>query len=326
MEKIPRRGRVPAQLSEKLKNEWILRCVSNVQRRGRLSTQFRQRLENEWVPLIEFISKDPELDIQLRDNYISIYFDGGEILKISPDKLSLNMWYFKSNIDSEKQQHTDCKDIVNGLLAPLASARNELLSTLVEKNDYSGYFRRAKEFVAQWVERHKRYERKKLHEIACSNREFSPHNNLVVIDLEFTVDWYKPYNNSQGKVGKRKVPKFDIITVDQSGQLYAIILQDNLRTGSDRTKQSLNAYKQDFYLTIGDNTPLNDFAQEMNEVLETKQELGLLPKSLKIDTSALPKFAVAFSIGTKPKRYNGITVNIVNSNDKLYLNLQNENN
>ena len=297
--------------------------MNNVPRRGRLSTQFKQRLENEWTPLIEFISKDHELDVQLRDNYISIYYDGGEILEIAPKSLDINMRYFEKYANSEKQQFLErCSQNI----AFKKSAKDKLLAALIEKNDFYSYFKQAKELISEWVERHKRYERKKLHEIACSNREFSPHNNLVVIDIEFAVDRYKPYNNSQGKGGKRKVPKFDIIAVDQSGQLYAIILQDNLRTNGDRTKQSLNAYKQDFYLTIGDDTPLNDFAQEMNEVLKMKQELGLLPKSLIIDTDALPRFAVAFSIGTKPKRYDGITVNIVNSNDKLYLNLQNENN
>lgn len=321
MEKIPRIGR--SKFSEKIRTEWIQRCVNNVSRRGRISAQFRQRLENEWTPLIEFISKNHELDVQLRDNYISVYYDGGEILKITPKSLDIDMRYFEKYAKSEKQQ---ILERLSQNLAFKKSAKEKLLAVLIEKNDFSSYFKQAKELIAEWVERHKRYERKKLHEIACSNREFYPHNNLAVIDIEFAVDWYKPYNNSQGKGGKRKVPKFDIIAVDQSGQLYAIILQDNLRTNGDRTKQSLNAYKQDFYLTIGDDTPLNDFAQEMNEVLKMKQELGLLPKSLKIDTNALPKFAVAFSIGTKPKRYDGITVNIVNSNDKLYLNLQNENN
>lgn len=321
MEKIPRIGR--SKFSEKIRTEWIQRCVNNVSRRGRISAQFMQRLENEWTPLIVFISKNHELDVQLRDNYISVYYDGGEILKITPKSLDIDMRYFEKYAKSEKQQ---ILERLSQNLAFKKSAKEKLLAVLIEKNDFSSYFKQAKELIAEWVERHKRYERKKLHEIACSNREFYPHNNLAVIDIEFAVDWYKPYNNSQGKGGKRKVPKFDIIAVDQSGQLYAIILQDNLRTNGDRTKQSLNAYKQDFYLTIGDDTPLNDFAQEMNEVLKMKQELGLLPKSLKIDTNAMPKFAVAFSIGTKPKRYDGITVNIVNSNDKLYLNLQNENN
>ena len=321
MEKIPRIGR--SKFSEKIRSEWIQRCVNNVSRRGRISAQFRQRLENEWTPLIEFISQHHELDVQLRDNYISVYYDGGEIIKITPKSLDIDMQYFEKYANSEKQQFLErCSQNI----AFKKSAKEKLLAVLIEENDIGGYFKQAKELIAEWVERHKRYERKKLHEIACSNRELSPHNNLVVIDIEFAVDWYKPYNNSQGKGGKRKVPKFDIIAVDQSGQLYAIILQDNLRTNGDRTKQSLNAYKQDFYLTIGDDTPLNDFAQEMNEVLKMKQELGLLPKSLIIDTDALPRFAVAFSIGTKPKRYDGITVNIVNSNDKLYLNLQNENN
>lgn len=101
-----------------------------------------------------------------------------------------------------------------------------------------------------------------------------------------------------------------------------------MRADNDKSAQSVKAHKQDFNLTIGADTPENDFAQEMNEVLKMKQKLGLLPKSLKIDTSALPKFAIAYSGDKeedyerfKAKHHDETIVNIVKQNGKLYLNL-----
>ena len=110
--------------------------------------------------------------------------------------------------------------------------------------------------------------------------------------------------------------------------LYAIELKDNLRADNDKSAQSVKAHKQDFNLTIGADTTENDFAQEMKEILEMKQKLGLLPKSVKIDTDALPKFVIAYSGDKeedierfKAKHHNETIVNIVEKDGKLYLNL-----
>lgn len=104
-------------------------------------------------------------------------------------------------------------------------------------------------------------------------------------------------------------------------------LKDNLRADNDKSAQSVKAHKQDFNLTIGADTTENDFAQEMKEILEIKHKLGLLPK-LEIDTSALPKFAIAYSGDKKEdierfkaKHHDETIVSIVKQNGKLYLNL-----
>ena len=319
--------------------------MNEIKRRGRMSAQLSKKLENEWKQLIEFISSDPELDVQLRDNYISVYYDGGEIIKITPKELSIDKWYFYIPIHPEARK-TFVEEVAKGkfranrtynylrsaedasrIIGATEEFRDETLNFL-KRNDFDIYFHRTKEIMAKWVEYYKRYERKKQHIIACSNRNLSSHNNLVVIDIEFAVSRNKPYNSTQGKNGGKKVPKFDIITVDESGQLYAIELKDNLRADNDKSAQSVKAHKQDFNLTIGADTPENDFAQEMNEVLKMKQKLGLLPKSLKIDTSALPKFAIAYSGDKeedyerfKAKHHDETIVNIVKQNGKLYLNL-----
>ena len=319
--------------------------MNKIPRRGRLSAQFKQRLENEWAPLIEFISKDPELDVQLRDNYISVYYDGGEILEIRPRKFKFNEWYFylpkhpealktyvKNVAKGEFQANRTyiylrSADIAKSIITSIRIFRDETLNFL-KHNYFDIYFKRTKEAVAKWVEYYKRYERKKQHMIACTNRGFSPLNNLMVIDIEFDVSVNKPYYNTQGKNGKKKNPKFDIIAVDESGQLYAIELKDNLRADNDKSAQSVKAHKQDFNLTIGADTLENDFAQEMNEVLEMKQKLGLLPESVKINTDSLPKFAIAYSGDKeedierfKAKHHDETIVNIVKQNGKLYLNL-----
>ena len=146
----------------------------------------------------------------------------------------------------------------------------------------------------------------------------------MVIDIEYAVSTKKPYNTCKNK----KVPKFDIIAVSRSGQLYAIELKNTIHADNDKSSQSVKAHKEDFHHTIGSNSPQNDFVQEMDKVLKTKQRMGLLPPSLHIDTSIMPKFAVAYSGDNKDdkeefetKHCNEITIKIIKREDKLYLNL-----
>ena len=43
----------------------------------KLSETFVKKLKGEWKPLLEYILSDSELDLQIRDNYINVYYQGG---------------------------------------------------------------------------------------------------------------------------------------------------------------------------------------------------------------------------------------------------------
>jgi hypothetical protein len=111
----------------------------------------------------------------------------------------------------------------------------------------------------------------------------------VVIDIEFAVSTLKPYNKLNGKV-----PKFDIIAVDKSGQLYAIELKANLAADKPDSDQNVNGHQKDFDNTIGGHCDDNDFVEEMRQVLELKKHLHLIDETATI-TCKYPVFAIAFS-------------------------------
>jgi hypothetical protein len=111
----------------------------------------------------------------------------------------------------------------------------------------------------------------------------------VVIDIEFAVSTLKPYNKLNGKV-----PKFDIIAVDKSGQLYAIELKANLAADQEDSEQNVKGHQKDFDRTIGGRCDDNDFVEEMRQVLELKKHLHLIDETATI-TCKYPVFAIAFS-------------------------------
>jgi hypothetical protein len=292
---------------------------TKIPRRGRLSKDFLIKLDSEGClnDFVAYVRSDQELDMQFRDNYINIYYNGGCALKVGPQAMSLDPYYFylgkdengneipKTYIEEQriKKQRKTSENATKRKIIPSSYPTNELATAiyngLCEKcasvlkqannHDFEAYFNEVKKVVGNWVEHYQRIERRHQHYIACSNRNFTTENDLVVIDIEFAVSTLKPYNKLNGKV-----PKFDIIAVDKSGQLYAIELKANLAADKPDSDQNVNGHQKDFDNTIGGHCDDNDFVEEMRQVLELKKHLHLIDETATI-TCKYPVFAIAFS-------------------------------
>jgi hypothetical protein len=299
-----------------------------IPRRDRLSkafwTKLNPDLEGGLNDLVAYVRSDQELDMQFRDNYINIYYNGGCALKVGPQSMSLDPYYFylgkdengkkipKTYIEEQriKKQRKTSENATKRKIIPSSYPTNEqataIYNGLCEKRDkvlkhaedheFEAYFNEVKIVVGNWVKHYQRIERLHQHNIACSNRNFTTENDLVVIDIEFAVSTLKPYNKLNGKV-----PKFDIIAVDKSGQLYAIELKANLAADNYNSNQNVKGHQKDFDETIGGRCDDNDFVEEMRQVLELKKHLHLIDKTATI-TCKYPIFAIAFSGEEAEKR------------------------
>ncbi len=289
-------------------------CNLKIPRRGYVSQRFDQLLQGKLKPLIEYVVSNSRLDLQVRDNYFNIYFDGGNALRVSESGFYFDPWYFyEGSYQGKKIPKTYIKEQAKGQnkrtkIPANYPTKENALQIIKEINDkadllvakakaynFKSYFDVAVPQVGKWVAAYKREERKQQHIIACSNRRFSDHNNLVVIDIEYAVSTLKTYNKAENTIGNPKVPKFDIIAVDKDGQLYSIELKNNLDADRDGSPQDVQHHLDDFNNTIGKPVSECDFSQEMSEVLKLKQKLGVLGEEIFIDTTRNPKFAIAYS-------------------------------
>ena len=237
----------------------------------KLSDTFVKKLNGEWKPLLEYILSDSELDLQIRDNYINVYYKGGNILKIKPNNFQIDKSYFKYS------------EIKKGfsLLSP-----KEINSTKVNQ-----YFSAAKGILNEWYEEAKKKksteERRSQQQIALSNRK---NTEYVVLDVEFAVSSKSKYSYHGQQ--KKTNPQFDIIAIYQ-GHLIIIELKKGM--GALDGKSGIHDHIDSYQYTIGYNDcTKKEFIEEMKELLKQKQNLGILDKSITINNGD-PKFMFAFA-------------------------------
>lgn len=263
---------------------------------------WKKLTEGEYKAIIDYASqRENELDVQIRDNYLNIYYRGGNLLRVHPRSLYFDEFYFhrgakdmrKSNLI--KSDKTEDKKLV----ASYKKKRNEMFSIL-RNEGMAAYSAKMKEIMNEWEE--------DLHTIGISHDEKNAqqlismknrgNTEYTVIDLEYAVSRTSSFYYDGKSI--KKVPRFDIIAVDKSGQLYVI----ELKTGLCAIKgnSGIGPHIDCFTHTIGRDSK-NEFLNEMDELLKQKRELNLIDKNVFIDKARKPQFIFAFSDKQGENRY-----------------------
>ena len=254
--------------------------------------------KGEYKEIIDFASqRENELDVQIRDNYLNIYYQGGNLLRVHPRCLYFDEFYFHRGAKDMRKTHLidKCKKRDEACIArweDYKNRRKEMLDILNEKRDMATYCKEMKRIMKEWEA--------DLHTIGISHDEKNAQQQIsmnnrgatdyTVVDLEYAVSTTSnfKYNGDSTK----KVPRVDLIAVDKSGQLYVIELKTGLKAidGNSGIRAHMDCFKH----SIGSDSN-NDFINEMDKLLGQKQELKLIENNARIDTSKQPRFIFAFS-------------------------------
>ena len=253
--------------------------------------------EGEYKEIIAFASqRENELDVQIRDNYLNIYYQGGNLLRVHPRSLYFDEFYFHRGAKDMRKTHLidKCKKGDKACIArweDYKNRRKEMLDILKERG-MATYCKEMKRIMKEWEA--------DLHTIGISHDEKNAQQQIsmnnrgatdyTVVDLEYAVSTTSnfKYNGDSTK----KVPRFDIIAVDKSGQLYVIELKTGLKAIDGNS--GIRAHIDCFDHTIRRDSN-NDFINEMDELLKQKQELNLIDKNVFIDKTRKPQFIFSFS-------------------------------
>ena len=255
--------------------------------------------QGEYKEIIEFASKrENDLDVQIRDNYLNIYYRGGNLLKLQPRSMSFDEFYFHTNVAEIRKTHIleyakagDSHYI--DLWGDYKRERDKMLNILKEKGGMPIYCKKMKALMDAWESALNTMggishdEKNAQQNISMNNRGGTPY---TVIDVEYAVSRNSPFSYN-GKLGK-KIPRFDIIAVDNTGQLYVVELKTGL--GSIGGTSGIREHIDCFNHTIGRDKE-GEFISEMKDLLEQKRNLKLIDKRIKIDENKKPQFIFAFS-------------------------------
>ena len=241
-------------------------------------------------PLMDVIKNDSQLDVQIRNNYLSIYYVGGNIAKVNSEKsVEFDEKYFYTDMKKNPTKFIDDHTTQN-----LTKLRKKLINKFKEGN-FEEYFSEAKEVMDKWFELKPNPERNEQHQLSIQNRYGK--SDYTIIDIEYQVSTLSKFVCEYLRDnGKPREPRFDIIAVDKAGKICVIELKKG--SGALRGKSGLEEHYKCYNESIG--RMHEPFMQEMQILLDQKQDLNLIDPKVKI-TSPEPQFMFAYSYvsGTK---------------------------
>ena len=245
--------------------------------------------------LIDEVSNDNDLVLQIREDYFNVYYKGGNLLKVSSE----NSFQFDRNYYKCKSKYvTDVER---------KEKRKQVLESLKKTRDYKAFIVEMKKLMDEywiWLEKEKYrslLEKDTQHALCISNTESS---DYTIIDLEFQVSKRKDclyhYESSSlprhpGVDVYEKSPRFDIIAVRNSDHRLCVI---ELKNGLDALvgKSGIGDHADSFEGSIGKN-PLAEltFSKEMKKVVSDKKQLELLSADFYIDGKLPIEFMYAYA-------------------------------
>lgn len=262
--------------------------------RGIHSDKFIKALESgNLKPMLDVINTDKhsDLDVQIRNDYLNIYYNGGNIAKVSSENsIDFDKFYFC--LEKDRSRNEIQKD--DALMGELKEKRDQLIQKF-KNGDYAAYFSEAKEVMDAWLSEYNKPERKEQHQLSLENRYGQ--SDYTIIDLEYEVSTQSAFAcKLKGANGKPKKPRFDIIAVDKVGKLCIIEFKkgSGALTGVSGLKEHYDCYNH----SIGLNH--EPFMDEMKNILKQKQSLNLIDEQVKI-TSSVPEFMFAYAYASNHK-------------------------
>ncbi|MFR9546968.1 MAG: hypothetical protein SNJ29_15535 [Rikenellaceae bacterium] len=197
-----------------------------------LNKRFINRLTTgDFNQLLSTVKADNELALQIRDNYINIYYRGGNILKVKPTSFWFDEYYFftkdlsfYSNYSSKTALQKSNNFQGEEDRRYLSQQRDELIAMV--SDDPENYFAKAKEIMNKWFSDNPKDEREEQH---LQIKENSASDDYCIIDIEYAISTnYTYFCNLTTPKGGFRVPRFDIVAINQAGEICVIELKKGL--------------------------------------------------------------------------------------------------
>lgn len=226
---------------------------------------FKDLLDGDLENCLDYVRTDDTLDLEIRENYINIYYRGGNILKVNK----------KGNYYQYEFDYNYLKE--NSVLPKIE------LDKMKNLTDWNNYFPKAKQAMDFYFSEYRNEEREFQQLVVRENNYSSIANgtDYFIIDIE--------YDN-------RKNARFDIIAVEWPSEASKrrlpknykpklVVIEMKYGDGSLSGNAGMKKHDNDFSKFISNLTDLNNFKKEMLCLFRQKRALGLIPCLSKLNNA-----------------------------------------
>jgi hypothetical protein len=209
--------------------------------------------------LLEYVKRDNTLDIEIREDYINIYYRGGNALKVK--EAGVNRYDF--HFDRE-------------YLKVATFLSEEIINVFKAKFDWNNYFPMVKQAMDFYFTKYNKEEREYQQIVVRENNYSSIANatDYFIIDIE--------YDN-------QKNARFDIVSIEwisdaairklkNSYKPKLIVIEMKYGDGAFKGSAGIHKHITDFEDFTANPQTVADFKDEMLNVFRQKRQLGLIPR------------------------------------------------
>jgi len=221
-----------------------------------LSTTFTADLHKG--KLLEYVKRDNTLDIEIRENYINIYYRGGNALKVTGIG------------DKRYNYHFDRE-----YLKTATFLSEETINAYKTKLDWNNYFPVVKQAMDFYFTKYSKEEREYQQIVVRENNYSSIANSTdyFIADIE--------YDN-------RKNARFDIVAIEWLSDASIrklkngykpklVVIEMKYGDGAFKGSAGISKHITDFNNFIANPQTVSEFKEEMLDVFRQKRQLGLIP-------------------------------------------------
>jgi len=208
--------------------------------------------------LLEYVKRDNTLDIEIRENYINIYYRGGNALKVT--EIGANRYDYHFDREYLKAATFFSEEIINGFKTKL---------------DWNNYFPLTKQAMDFYFTKYSKEEREYQQLVVRENNYSSISNSsdYFIIDIE--------YDN-------RKNARFDIVAIEWKSDASIrklkngykprlVVMEMKYGDGAFKGSAGISKHITDFNNFIVNPQTVAEFKEEMLSVFSQKRQLGLIP-------------------------------------------------
>jgi len=321
-------------------------------RGSKLGEHFMSEMQS-YPYLIEYANNEANgLDVQLRGNYINIYYKGGNLIDLSgkqvcgfdenyfylPEKNGLRMTDIERlchpDFKTKKGDSKALKEVDGDKLLALreeaiaiknyiAGQRDELVDLLKSCNSVESVgviVEKMKTTMDNWKDRLTKNgirksvvgERTVQHYISLQNKKFDEKTDFLVLDLEYAISTNAVYAMETAENDRENQPRIDILAIEK-GTGQVYVMELKYGMKSVEGDASAEIHYNDFLASVGDDS-------KCNSVFEKYQVISSDYERKYAEKSKWEVFLEDVKILLKSKQDNGIIdkdIKIVNSKPKF---------